>query len=80
MATIVNIIIALILGGVRIAGITHVAFQAAAHVYVGGCFGAWFVLKSRDRDRGRFYHAIGWGLSILEVACFAAFKILGADK
>lgn len=56
----VSIVIAL----VRIAGVKHEAFQAIAHLWVGGLSGAWFV------DRTKLY---GWSvvaLSVVEVACF----------
>lgn len=63
--------IAAILGIGRIAGIKGAAFQAAAHLFVGGLFGAYFAGKKR-------HHLIlGLGLSALELACFLWFKYHG---
>ena len=62
------ILIATVLGNMRMMGHTEIPFQAIAHVFVGGCFGAWFVSKNFG------YGAIAIGLTILEVAAFLWFK------
>lgn len=69
-------IIAAFLGCVRIAGVKHIAFQAAAHLYVGGLLGAYVV--SRDspfqdmKASGRRFLWIAVALSVLETICFFA--------
>jgi hypothetical protein len=46
------------------------SYQAVAHLYVGGAFVAWKLLKSS------FYKTIFWALCAVEVLC-AAIKVLG---
>jgi hypothetical protein len=62
------ILIAVILGGLRIAGVKHLAFQAAAHLYLGWLIGVWWY----GDKRLALWLAIA--LSILEVACFFSVK------
>ncbi len=65
----VLIIITIVLGVLRIAGNKTNLFKSLAHVFVGGLLGAWFA-------GGETYIGyLGWGLTILEVICFALFKI-----
>jgi hypothetical protein len=63
-------VIAVILTGIRLYGITHIAFQAAAHLYVGGLIAAWY----NNRKSKHLYLAIA--LSVLEVAAFLYFRVL----
>ena len=62
------LIIAIVLGVLRIHGIKHEAFQAAAHLYVGGLLGAYFSGKNKE------FLWIAIGLSVLEVVCFFLVK------
>jgi len=62
------------LGLARVAGLTHIAFQAAAHVWVGGLIAC----RMRGKDKigsGCMYQALG--LSVLETVCavFGTFKL-----
>lgn len=63
------IIIALVLGSLRIYGVKHEAFQAVAHLYVGGLFGAWLVTKEK------FYLWIFIILTVLETVCAVASRL-----
>lgn len=54
----------------RILGVKDPAFQAIAHLFVGGLAGAWLV------DRNRFYAAAFWLLCAVEVICFAHDHLL----
>lgn len=58
------------LGVARAGGVTHPAFQAAAHVYVGGLLGAWLV------GRRPLLLWLAGGLSVLEVACAVYFRLI----
>jgi len=69
-------VLALILGGMRVFGVTHVAFQAAAHLFVGGLFGGW-LMNATNEDRIAAGRPVKWWLlwlflfmTALEVACF----------
>jgi hypothetical protein len=78
------LIIALVLAALRVAGHTSEAYQAAAHLFVGGLLGAWLVNVACKRSRvcraGRgnefaaFYLGLAIALSIVEVACFLVFR------
>lgn len=62
------LVIAVALGGLRLAGVTHIAFQAPAHLFIGGLIGNWLATR-------RVY--LIWtvaALTVLEVAAFVAFK------
>lgn len=48
----------------RVMGHKSEAFQAIAHLEVGGLFGAWFA----TRDRG--YLGLALALTLVEVICF----------
>lgn len=66
------VIVSALLAAIRIAGCIHEAFQAIAHLWVGGLCGAFML--------GRYFQPsirrlCGWLvviLSIIEVACFIA--------
>lgn len=59
-----------VLALLRMAGVTHIAFQAIAHVFVGGLIGAWLA------DRKNVLCArLALSLTAVEVACFVAFRL-----
>lgn len=62
MKDILIIITSILFAALRLAGIKHPAYQAFAHLWVGGLFTAW-VLQKRW-----FYGAWFWGLCVVEVA------------
>ncbi len=64
-------VIAIILAAIRIGGVTHIAYQAAAHLFVGGLIAAGVV---KGRRAGRYEIALAVALSVVEVLVF--FKIL----
>lgn len=66
----VLVAVAVLLAACRIGGVTHEAFQAIAHVYVGGLGGAWLVTRS-GLYAGQF-----WTLCLVEVLCFLADRFL----
>ena len=72
---IVLILIGVVLGLLRAFGHKSQAFQAIAHLYMGGLIAAWWILR---------VPLYGWLviiLSLVEVVCFVAFKGRGAkDK
>lgn len=77
--SIVLIVISLAIAGLRIGGITHIAYQAAAHLFVGGMIGAAVALyrwTAYDAGRREFWFPIYLALflSAVEVACFFAFR------
>lgn len=69
------IVIAVVLAIVRIYGVTHESFQAAAHLFVGGLFAAGYV-QWRCAEWQRFDAMgkiiMGTVLSLVELACFIA--------
>ena len=69
----VNVLISVALGIPRILGYKSQAYQAIAHLYVGGLFAAWWT----GGNRGLLWIAIG--LSILELACFLWFRLVRKD-
>ena len=76
------IIIALILAALRIAGVTHEAYQAVAHLFVGGLFAAGWVqgFGAHDYDeerRAMWKFGIALALTAVEVWCFVAFRVMG---
>lgn len=71
--TLLLVLCAVVLAGLRIAGIKHPAFQAVAHLYVGFLFGAWADSRAHgNSDRGCFWLAIA--LSVVELICFLTFR------
>lgn len=50
----------------RIAGLRSEAFQALAHLYVGGLLGAYF----QDRQGAKDCLVVAIVLSVVELACF----------
>lgn len=54
----------------RILGVKHEAYQAAAHLFVGGLAGAWLI------ERERFYAVAFWLLCAVEIICFAHDRLL----
>lgn len=74
----IQITIAILLGVLRATGITHPAFQAVAHLFVGGLLGAWLVQRKPDNLREAVMANINlWtavALSVLELVCFLYFK------
>ncbi len=68
LALLTNLLMAVALGALRVLGMKHIAFQAVAHLYVGGLLGAWWV----GRDRWLLWIAVG--LSVVEVVCFFVLR------
>lgn len=58
------VIIAVAVGLARVGGVKHGAYQALAHVFVGGLGGAGLA------GRRRFYWFLFWALNVVEVLCF----------
>ncbi len=61
------LLLALLIGGLRVFGVTHVAYQAAAHLFVGGLFGAWLMDKHR-----KWLLVLFVAMTVLETICFFA--------
>lgn len=61
------LMIALTLSVVRIIGIKSIAFQAIAHLFVGGLIGA---ACTSETSRRWVYLAVAVTLSVVETACF----------
>jgi hypothetical protein len=57
-----------VLGVLRFAGVKSQAYQAIAHCFVGGLFGAYIA------GRDPVFLLLGVGLSIIEVTAFLYFK------
>jgi hypothetical protein len=64
----VLVVTAIVLGLIRCLGVRHQAFQAAAHLYVGGMLG--YAAAEWRRGGGRLELSLAVGLSLLEVVCF----------
>lgn len=60
-----------VVAALRIRGIKSIAFQAAAHLLVGGLIGAWLI------NRRRFHLVLWASLTIVEAICFLAGRIGG---
>ncbi len=60
----------------RFHGIKTEAFQAAAHLWVGGLIVAWFM--GTDKQARKIYGWLVIGLSVAEVTAFILTKIHGA--
>jgi hypothetical protein len=54
----------MLLAAIRAVGVKHEAFQAVAHLWVGGLLGAWIATRSW------FYLRLALTLSAIEVVCF----------
>lgn len=63
------VLISIVFGALRVAGVKTSFFQALAHVWVGGLFGAWL-----ERRTNWFAFWLAIGLTVLEVACAIYFK------
>jgi len=68
------IIFGVILGLLRAAGHKSQAFQAVAHLYMGGLCAAWLI------TREPLYAWLVVVLSIVEVICFVVFRIRDRQK
>ena len=64
MKTVWPIAVSIALIALCAAGIKHEAFQAIAHLWVGGLLGAWLAAAGRE------FLWLAVGLSIAEVVCF----------
>jgi uncharacterized membrane protein YfcA len=71
-STLLTIPIALALAALRLLGHKDAAFQAAAHLFVGGLVGAW--LSARPAPRARWYFGLAIALSLVELAAFLASR------
>lgn len=62
------VLITLVLSVLRILGVKSIAYQAAAHLFVGGLFGAWLI----NKDKMNIF-LFGF-LTVVEIVCFIYFK------
>ena len=69
MLNAIRIAVAVALAVLRIGGVTHPSFQAAAHVFIGGLIGAWCITRSWRHGGPAL------GLLAVEVAMFAVMLI-----
>ena len=65
------ITIATVLAILRVIGVKHIAFQAVAHLFVGGLFVSW----NYTRERKTLVTAVA--LSLVELTCFLVGQYLG---
>lgn len=65
--------VSILLAGLRISGIKHIAFQAVAHVFVGGLFAVWLTNR-----KPAYYLHLTIFLSVVEVACAIFFSVFHA--
>ena len=72
--TVANLVLAVVLGVLRIAGVKNKAFQACAHLYMGGLCTAWYY------TRQPYLLFMILALSGVEVMCFIYFKYLAGTK
>jgi hypothetical protein len=68
-------LVSVVLASLRVGGLTSEAFQAVAHLWVGGLFAAGYVQYSATWGTDRRNDAmlkiwLGVGLSVIELACF----------
>lgn len=63
------LLLGFVLGAMRVGGITHIAFQAAAHLYVGGLFSAWLFSIFR-RPIAWWLFVLFLVMTVLETICF----------
>lgn len=70
-------LIAVAIAAARVAGIVHPSYQAGAHLFVGGLFGAWLVKRNSWEDRTSWLNLVlAVGLTVVEVACFLWFRFV----
>lgn len=67
---IILVVLSLAVAAARIAGVKHEAFQAIAHLFVGGLIGAWLI-----DPRKLYVNAFG-SLCLVEVVCFLFDRVL----
>ncbi len=67
-ADLILIVLAFALVVMRMMGVKHEAFQAVAHLFVGGLFGAWLV----SRPTHGVYLWVALALPGVELLCFLA--------
>jgi hypothetical protein len=60
------ILVSVLVGIPRVLGATHIAYQALAHLWVGGLFGAAFATRKPP------FLSCAIGLTLLEILCFLA--------
>lgn len=70
-ANLVVLAVAVALGLTRVFGVTHIAYQAVAHLFVGGLFGAWLV------NRRWWLLATFIILTVLETVCAVVSRLFG---
>lgn len=80
ISQIILIAIGVMLATLRIAGVTHESYQAAAHLYVGGLVGAWLIQRKAP-DLGGAVQGMGYlilaiALSVVEVGCALWFRFV----
>ena len=67
-------VFAVVVGGLRVFGVTAIAYQAVAHCCVGGLFGAalvGFLQPAGHKPAGRWvYLSLALALTALETLCF----------
>jgi hypothetical protein len=73
----VIMIVSVVLGVMRVAGIKHSAFQAFAHLFVGGLFASGYTeLQFAFLSRNAMFRIkVATALSILELVCAIVFLI-----
>lgn len=64
--------VALVVAVCRVAGMTSPAFQAAAHLYVGGLVGVWLAGRALQRPERWAYLTLAGVLSAVETWAFLA--------
>lgn len=79
----IRIVISVVIAGLRIAGIHSALYQAAAHLFVGGLFAAWWTQRGKgfwDVDAKGFTNLLlAIALTIVEVACFVWFRFFAGE-
>lgn len=68
MEIVILIVVASIIAILRTIGVVSPFYQAIAHLFVGGLFGAWVV------NRNRVLIQIVIALTIIEIICFLLFR------
>ena len=67
MTNLILLSLSLLLAALRVYGVTHQSFQAAAHLFVGGLIvRAWY---ERKTTAGYWSVVLSVGLSAVELAC-----------
>lgn len=76
----IRIVVSLVIAGLRIAGVTHESYQAAAHLFVGGLVAAYWTQRGTgfwDVDSKGFTNLLlAIALTVVEVACFLWFRFV----